>query len=94
MSPLTTTVYTHPTDEDILRVAGRPSELALSAIDPEAVRRALEQFTEVWDVLFAPERERVVRLLIERIEYHGGSCDLSIAFSPVGANMLVTEASR
>jgi len=65
--------------------------VALKAIDPEAVRKALGQFTDVWDVLLTPERERVVRLLIERVDYHGANGELKITFSATGTKLLAEE---
>jgi site-specific DNA recombinase len=62
------------------------------AIDVDAVGRALAQFTELWDVLLAPERERVVRLLIERLDYDGEN--VKFHFSATGANLLAAEATR
>ena len=67
--------------------------LAAQDVDPVAVRHALAQFTEIWDVLLTPERERVVRLLIERVDYHGANAELAITFSSVGATLLVAEVA-
>ena len=72
-------------------IADRLVALAAQDIDPELVRRALAQFTDLWDVLLAPERERVVRLLIERVDYVGASGELKITFSATGARHLVAD---
>lgn len=53
--------------------------------------RALAQFTELWNVLLAPERERCVRLLIDRVDCDGRSGGLKITFSPTGACLLAAE---
>jgi len=45
------------------------------------------------DVLLTPERERVVRLLIERIGYSGATEELRFTFSAAGASMLAAETS-
>lgn len=37
------------------------------------MQRALAQFAGIWEVLLAPERVRIVRLLFERIDY-GNEC--------------------
>ena len=60
-------------------------------VDPVAVGRALAQFTEIWDVLLSPERERIVRLLIDRIDYAGASGELKITFSATGASLLAAD---
>ena len=72
-------------------VADRQRVLDGQEVDPEAVGRALAQFTGVWDVLLAPERERVVRLLIDRVDYAGASGELQLTFSATGAKLLTAE---
>jgi site-specific DNA recombinase len=62
-------------------------------VDPEVVGRALAQFTDVWGVLLTPERERVVRLLIERIDYAGTDRELKITFSATGARLLSADTA-
>ena len=47
----------------------------------------------IWDVLLTPERERVVRLLIDRVGYAGVSGELKITFSATGAKLLATEVA-
>jgi hypothetical protein len=72
-------------------VADRLQALVAQDVDPVAVGRALAQFTENWDVLLSPERERVVRLLIDRIDYSGASGELKITFSAMGAKLLAAD---
>ncbi len=50
------------------------------AIDREQLTRALESFDPIWSVLLAPEKERVLQLLIEHIDYDGETQKLSIAW--------------
>jgi hypothetical protein len=47
----------------------------------------------VWDVLLAPERERVVRLLLERIDYAGSTGELTFTFSATGARLLAADVA-
>ena len=75
-------------------VADRLIVLGGQDVEPEAVRRALAQFTELWDVLLSPERERVVRLLIDDIQYDGADTNLKITFSSTGARLLVAEVAH
>ena len=72
-------------------VADRRAALDGQDVEPEAVRRALAQFTDLWDVLLTPERERVVRLLIDRVDYAGASGELKITFSATGARRLAAD---
>jgi site-specific DNA recombinase len=60
-------------------------------VDPEALRSALAQFTELWEVLLTPERERIVRLLVDRVDYHRADGELRITFSSTGAKLLAGE---
>jgi len=66
-------------------VADRWDALAGQDVEPEAVRRALAQFTDIWDVLLTPERERVVRLPIDRIDYDVPTGELTVSFSSLGS---------
>jgi len=77
-------------------IADRTEALDGQDVDPEAVGRALAQFMDLWAVLLSPERERVVRLLIDRVDYTGASGELKITFSPLGVATLtnVTTARR
>jgi len=81
--------------ERLVTLERRQRELAdqpeRQPIDVDAVGRALAQFTELWDVLLAPERERVVRLLIERLDYDGAN--VKFHFSATGAQLLAAEAT-
>jgi hypothetical protein len=42
-------------------------------------------------VLLTPELERVVRLLIDRVDYHGTAGELKITFSATGAKLPAAE---
>ena len=86
------------TQERVITLERRQSEVAdrLAAldgqdVDPAAVGRALAQFTALWEVLLTPERERIVRLLIDRVDYHGTDGELRITFSSTGAKLLAAE---
>jgi hypothetical protein len=72
-------------------VAGRQVALDGQDVDPKAVGRTLAQFTEIWDVLLTPERERVVRLLIDHMDYAAVNGELTITFSAPGAKLFAAE---
>jgi len=71
----------------------RVAALVNQDVDPADVGRALAQFTDIWEVLLTPERERIVRLLIERVDYDGPSNELRFTFSPLGVATLVANVS-
>jgi site-specific DNA recombinase len=79
--------------EDALAAAHRELDaLRGQRIDADDLRAALASFTPVWDHLTSHERARVVQLLIERIDYDGGTGKIGITFAPAGVRMLATEA--
>jgi site-specific DNA recombinase len=69
-------------------------DLARLDVDEADLTRALQSFTPIWDVLHAPERERVLRLLIDTISYEGRSGGTTFEFRFAGIGHLVEEASR
>jgi len=63
--------------------------LAKQDIDRDAVAAALVEFDQLWSVLLTPERERVMRLLIDRIDYGAG--ELTIQWRLAGFGELASE---
>jgi hypothetical protein len=51
----------------------------------------LEQFEPLWEVLPVPERERVVGLMVERVDYDGAAGELEITFRVDGVARLSGE---
>lgn len=62
-----------------------------SVVDEEDLKKALSLFDPVWEQLFPKEQARILRLLIERIDYHGGEGTLEVTFRDVGIKMLKKE---
>jgi len=60
-------------------------------IDPDDLRAALAAFDPVWEQLTTAEQARVVQLLIERIDYDGGTGRLDITFRPAGVRTLAEK---
>jgi site-specific DNA recombinase len=84
--------------EQVTHLESRKKEIAagLAALDAQAIdrdelARALESFDPLWDVLLTPERERVLQLLIERIDYDGRTGQLQIEWRLGGFGQLVEE---
>jgi len=67
------------------------SALEDQRIDPEDLRTALALFDPVWSHLEPSEQARVIQLLIERIDYDGGTGNLSISFRPGCVRTLAEE---
>ena len=55
------------------------------------VARALQAFDPIWEVLLTPEKERVLRLLIERIDYNRETEELEIVWRLGGFGELADE---
>ena len=62
-------------------------------IDESDLRRALVESVPLWKVLTVPERERVIRMLIERIDYDGRDGSMRISYRLVGLAHLATEVA-
>jgi site-specific DNA recombinase len=69
------------------------TNLDAQAIDREHLAGALEEFDPIWEVLLTPERERVLKLLIERIDISGESQELAISWRLAGFGQLSQEMS-
>ena len=61
-------------------------------VDEAEVGRALAEFSELWSVLAQLERERVVRLVVERLTY-SATGDLEIKFALPGLAELAEETA-
>ena len=60
-------------------------------VDEVEVARTLKAFDPIWEVLHAPEKERIMRLLIEKVVYDGGNGELAMTFRPTGIASLSAE---
>ncbi len=58
-------------------------------VDETQVVRALSLFDPVWETLAPREQARVVRLLVERVDYDGQRGTVSITFRPTGIKTLL-----
>lgn len=60
-------------------------------VDEHEVRAALAAFAPVWEALSPREQARIVRLLVERVDYDGRAGTVSITFRPAGIKSLAQE---
>jgi len=60
-------------------------------VDEREVRAALTAFDPVWQTLSPRERARMVRLLVDRVEYDGKAGTVSVTFRPSGIKTLAQE---
>ena len=62
-------------------------------VDRDDLARALEEFDPIWEALLIPERERIMRLLVETIGYDGGAGEMSIHWRLAGFGQLAAEVA-
>jgi site-specific DNA recombinase len=67
--------------------------LKASDLDEDALRRAIESFTPVWDALFPAERARLIRLLVERLTFDARTGEMAIAFHASGIAELASQGA-
>jgi site-specific DNA recombinase len=82
------------TDSIAIRIddaEARAKTLESQRLDEDDLGHAFDGFDAVWEALLVPERERVIRLLIQRVTYDGTSKRLSITFHPTGIASLAAE---
>ncbi|MBI4564621.1 MAG: recombinase family protein [Planctomycetes bacterium] len=77
----------------LVEIGAESQRLAAVKIDPDEAKRALALFDPVWDVLESKERERLVRLVVERVDYDGLKGEIAVAFHPLGLKSLAEEAT-
>jgi site-specific DNA recombinase len=65
--------------------------LTAEDVRPEDLRDALSAFEPVWDQLSPREQARVIRLLVEKVDYDGAGGSVSITFRPSGIKTLANE---
>ena len=85
--------------QERLRLAEQRSaeiDARLEALDRERITEdevaaALRTFDPVWNALSPREQARIVQLLVERVDYDGGSGTISVTFHPAGLKTLAAE---
>lgn len=78
-------------DARLLEIDDELSILKSRAVNRRDLSRALEMFDEVWSCLFPREQERVLNLLIERVDFDAKRESLAIIFKPTGIRALSEE---
>ena len=74
----------------------RERHLALSGelVDEREVVQALSLFDPIWESLTPREQARIVRLLVERVDYDGRQSTVSVTFRPTGIKALAQQATE
>ena len=81
--------------ENRLRAIPDESEGMTRGILSEAeITRAMSAFDPVWDALTSREQVRVIELLVDTVDYHGGTGKVVVTFNPVGIKTLAAEQAE
>lgn len=80
-------------EERLGAVEAELAELAAARVTPAEARSALAEFAPLWEGLSPRERARVVRLLVERVEYDGAKGSVAVTFRPSGIRELASSAA-
>lgn len=78
------------------RLAETGDELAFlraTTVDRRDLSRALAVFDEIWSCLLPREQERVIGLLVERVDFDGERQTVAITFRPTGIRSLAAEVA-
>lgn len=78
----------------LTEVRERQVALSRALVDEREVVQALSLFDPVWDSLTPHEQARIVRLLVERVDYDGDSGSVAVTFRPTGIKMLAEETEN
>jgi site-specific DNA recombinase len=70
------------------------STLQEQEIDAQDLSTAIAHFDPIWDLLMPRERVRIVRLLIQQVDFDGETGTMGITFQPSGIKALVAESTE
>ncbi len=62
--------------------------------DPETVEQALQAFDPVWNAMTPSEQQRVLKLLVQRVDYDGSTGQVDITFYPRGGESQAESCSE
>ena len=62
-----------------------------TVVTEEEIRQAARAFNPVWDALTPHEQYRLIDLIVQRVDYHGGSNKIVVTFHETGIKALAGE---
>ena len=75
-------------------IAEELASLDTAAIDEAEATEALASFDAVWQALTAHEQGKLLRVLVQRIDYDGGQGKVAIVFHQTGIGELAAQCRR
>ncbi len=85
--------HVHTVEARLREIDGELATLKAQEVDRDDLAHALEEFDPIGEVLLVPERERVLRLLVERIDYDGRTSQMTINWRLSGFGELAAEVA-
>ena len=76
------------------QIAEELAKLDAAAIDEAEATEALASFDAVWQALTSHEQGKLLRLLVQRIDYDGGQGKVAIVFHQTGIGELAAQCRR
>ena len=83
-----------PIEQRLTTIRNELQTLERELIDENDVGRALAEFDTLWQSLKVAEQTRLIRLLIERVDYSGEEGTIAITFQPTGIRTLIEQSQR
>ena len=81
-------------EERLAQIKSEVETLEAGRIDARTVAQSLAEFDAVWENLAPKEQARILRLLIERVNYDGAKGKVAITFRPSGLRALPGAGNR
>jgi site-specific DNA recombinase len=81
-------------EKRVLQVREQVQSIRQDLIDEQRAAEALTLFDPIWEALTPLEQARVLRLLVEQVDYDGVSGQLSVTFHPTNIKTLADELAQ
>ena len=76
-------------DHRLPELESRVAELESQTVSPDQARAVFADFDSLWASLIPREQARLLKLLIEQVEYDGAAGTISVTFRPTGIRALL-----
>ncbi|MCC7409110.1 MAG: recombinase family protein [Phycisphaeraceae bacterium] len=84
----------HVSEQRATQIRAEIVALEGEMVDEREVQTALSAFNPVWDTLSPREQARIIRLLVERVDYDGKAGTVAVTFRPNGIKALAQELAE
>ncbi|MCC6425925.1 MAG: recombinase family protein [Phycisphaerales bacterium] len=81
-------------EQSMTELREKAVDLSREIMDEREVAEAMAAFDPVWETLTPKEQARMVRLLVQQVDYDGATGTVSLTLRPEGLDALVTESKE